>query len=327
MRKRFVTDLNLCQRLWTMLFPAKNVFDLWDFRLCFHRHYRHEPHFFLLEDGNGIAAMVPLSYVDDLDMYVFFPGEIWNQKTWMERTPIYLRESHLLYEALDACPDRTYLRYMEMDADFNLADFEIDETGYAVYPSQLDYDLNNFSKRFHNKKYKDIIRVIRSFMEAGGAFHYNRLNDFDVLVDMSLRRYGSYSYLDDVRFRDGFRDITHFLHQKGWLRMVSLEIKGKTVAVDVGAEFGGTYTVFLGGTDPESIGVAKVMNMHHVEWACREKMNKVDFLCGDFHWKKLWHLDPEPLYQFVTFSLESDKNLHPSPPMEVFSISESLINA
>jgi hypothetical protein len=101
--------------------------------------------------------------------------------------------------------------------------------------------------------------------------------------------------------------------------MVSLEIKGKTVAVDVGAEFG--------GTDPESIGVAKVMNMHHVEWACREKMNKVDFLCGDFHWKKLWHLDPEPLYQFVTFSLESDKNLHPSPPMEVFSISEGLINA
>jgi len=35
----------------------------------------------------------------------------------------------------------------------------------------------------------------------------------------------------------------------------------------------------------------------------RKVFLKVDFLCGDFHWKKLWHLDPEPLYKFVTPAL------------------------
>jgi len=208
-----------------------------------------------------------------------------------------------------------------------MMDLEIDEIGYVFYPSQLGYDLQNFSKRFHNKKYKDIMKVIRSFIEAGGIFHYNRLNDFDILVDMSLQRYGLHSYLDDARFREGFRDITHFLHQNGWLRMVSLDIKGKTIAVDVGAEFKGTYTFFLGGTDPECMGVAKVMNMHHLERACREKANKVDFLCGDFHWKKLWHLDPEPLYQFVTFPMDSGKILHPDLPLDIFSLSEGLTHA
>jgi CelD/BcsL family acetyltransferase involved in cellulose biosynthesis len=109
--------------------------------------------------------------------------------------------------------------------------------------------------------------------------------------------------------------------------MVSLDVKGKTVAVDVGAEFGGTYTVFLGGTDAEHSGVAKVMNMHHLERACKGKIDKVDFLCGDFHWKKLWHLDPEPLYQFITFYLDSDASLHSNLSMADFSIGEGLANA
>ncbi|MBN1847653.1 MAG: GNAT family N-acetyltransferase [Deltaproteobacteria bacterium] len=327
MHKRDITDLEACRNIWTRLVSVKNISDLWDFRFCFQKHYHCDPYFIVLEDHHGIAAMVPLSYVNHLDMYVFFPGETWNQKTWIERTPIYLRKPHFLHEALDACPERTYLRYMEMDRDPYIVDLGIDEIGYVFYPSQVDYDLQGFSKRFHNKKYKEIMKVIRSFADAGSVFHYNRLDDFNILVDMSLQRYGSHSYLDDGRFREGFRELIFFLHQKGWLRMVSLEIMGKTVAVDVGATYMGTYTVFLGGTDPDYMGVAKVMNMHHLEWACREKMNKVDFLCGDFHWKKLWHLDQEPLYQYITFPLDSGKVIHPDIPLEIFSMSEVLTHA
>ena len=33
---------------------------------------------------------------------------------------------------------------------------------------------------------------------------------------------------------------------------------------------------------------------------------EVDFLCGDFHWKKLWHLDPEPLFKFVGPALREE---------------------
>ncbi len=49
------------------------------------------------------------------------------------------------------------------------------------------------------------------------------------------------------------------------------------------------------------------MNMHHIEFACQHGLRKVDFLCGDFHWKKLWHLDPEPLYKFVSPSLRYEE--------------------
>jgi hypothetical protein len=33
-----------------------------------------------------------------------------------------------------------------------------------------------------------------------------------------------------------------------------------------------------------------------MQWACSERLNQVDFLCGDFNWKKLFHLTPRPLY-------------------------------
>ncbi len=318
MRKSIITDLEACKKLWNRLIPSKNLFDLWEFRLCFQRHFRHKPHFILLEDRKGIAGMVPLSHVEDLDMFVFFPGETWKGKTWIERTPIYVRDQSLLAALPSFCPERTYLRYMEVPEEAYSPDLEIDEIGYVLYPPDINFDLNVYSKRFSNKKFKAIMKVIKSFSGAESAFHLNRLDDLDVLINMSLEHFGSASYLYDRRFRDGFRELIYSLHDKGWLRMMSLEIDGKTAAVDTGALFGGAYTVFLGGTHPDFLGVAKVMNMHHIEFACQQGLQKVDFLCGDFHWKKLWHLDPEPLYKFVSpalrFEEETDQALHNVSP-------------
>ena len=318
MRKSFITDLEACKKLWNRLIPSRNLFDLWEFRLCFQRHFSHVPHFLLLEDRKGIAGMVPLSYVEDLDMFAFFPGETWKGKTWIERNPIYVREESLLAELPSFCPERTYLRYMEVPAEAYFPDLELDEIGYVLYPSDINFDPTVYGQRFSNKKFKAIMKVIKSFSGADMAFHLNRFDDLDVLVNMSLQHFGSASYLYDRRFRDGFRDLIYSLLDKGWLRMMSLEIDGNTAAVDAGALFEGTYTVFLGGTHPDFLGVAKVMNMHHIEFACQQGIQKVDFLCGDFHWKKLWHLDPEPLYKFVSPSLRSeekaDQELHNISP-------------
>jgi hypothetical protein len=115
---------------------------------------------------------------------------------------------------------------------------------------------------------------------------------------MNIESFGENSYLHDRRFRDSWKDVIHFLHKNGWLRMISLEIMGKIAAVDIGSLYNGVYTVYLGGASRDLPGVAKVMNMCHIEYAFINHMFKMDFLCGDFHWKKLFHLTPEPLYKF-----------------------------
>ena len=305
MRISYITELEECERLWRLLIRPKSISDLWEFRLCFHRYFDHRPCFLLVEDREGIAGMVPLSYVENMDLFVFFPGELWKDKTWIERTPIYLREPDLIQDVLRSCPKRTYLRYMDVPEAIDFADLTVDEIGYVLYNRGLGPDLAHYRHRFSNKKFKAILKEVGSYMK-NASFHLNRLEDFDLIVDMSVEYYGKDSYLHDSRLREGFRDIMFFLQQRGWLRMVSLEIEGRTVAVDLGALRQGTYTLFLGGADRAFPGVAKVMNMHHIEFASENGISKVDFLCGDFHWKKLWHLDPEPLFKFVGPALRTE---------------------
>lgn len=248
--------------------------------------------------------MLPLSHIQHLDMKSFFPGETWNNKTWIERTPIYAREPGFFKELFSLCRDRTFLRYMDISDENSMGQLELDEIGYVLYPTLLDYDMENFRRRFSNKKFKSILKTVNTIMDMGGRFHVNRLEDYDLLVKMSLEKFGEESYLCDHRFRESFRDVMNYLYDNGWLRMISLELEGETAAIDLGVVYNRTYTVFLGGVFSGIPGIAKVMNMHHVDYALQNRLFKLDFLCEDFHWKKLWHLDPEPLYKLITPDLE-----------------------
>jgi len=308
-RRYAVTDFCECERLWRTLIPVRNISDLWDFRVCFHHHFKHRPYFLILEDRKGIAAMLPLSYVEELDRYVFFPGETWHEKTWLERTPIFLREPRFFSDLLLACPEKTHLRYLESPVISDSPDIRIDEIGYVLYPAFLEYEFDQYRQRFSGKRFKEITRVIRSFTGEGSDFHLNRISDYDRIVEMSLNCFGGDSYISDRRFRESFREVLHLLLNQNKLRMISLEVNGTTAAVDMGALFNNTYTVFLGGTHQDFKGIAKAMNLHHIQFAFENKIPKIDFLCGDFHWKKIWHLDPEPLFTYLSPVLAVENDL------------------
>lgn len=312
MRKKFVKNPAECKALWNALISHRNVSDLWDFRACFQTRYASEPYFMILEDRKGIVGMAPLCYSRELERLIFYPGETWQDKTWLERTPLYLRDTRYLPDLLFACPEPTYLRYMDLPLAGADAGVSVDEIGYVLYPPAIHFDPSLFAGRFSTKKYKAIVKTIHAITGKDTTFHVNRIEDFDLLVDMNISRFGEYSYLSDPRFREGFRDVMFYLLHRDLLRMVSLEIDGKTRAVDLGAIFRGVYTVFIGGTDPDIPGVAKVINMHHITYACSTGLKKVDFLCGEFHWKQLWHLDPEPLYKFISPDLALEEVGRPS---------------
>ena len=87
------------------------------------------------------------------------------------------------------------------------------------------------------------------------------------------------------------------------------------ICVDLGCVVNGTYVLYLGGTDADFPCVAKAINMHHIEFACASAISRVDFLCGDFYWKKLWHLDQEPLYKYVSPALREIEIPIPSEPV------------
>lgn len=303
----YVTQLNKCEQLWKTFITPRFISDLWEFRLCFHKHFQHKPVFLVMEDHNGIAGLVPMSYVQKLDTYCMFPGEMWNNRTWLERTPVYVRDDYSINDLLKACPGNSYLRYLEVSDGSIDYDLSEDEIGYVMYPGELDCNIENYFKRFSNKKLKAINKVIQSYSDQGCEVFMNRLEDFDGLVEMSIQQFGSRSFMYDKRFRHSFNDVLNFLYRQKMLRMISCVIDGELAAVDIGGIYNGIYTVFLGGTDSRFPGIAKFINMNHIQYSFSEKLHKIDFLCGDFHWKLLWHLDPEVLYRFEPFSSAGDR--------------------
>jgi CelD/BcsL family acetyltransferase involved in cellulose biosynthesis len=117
---------------------------------------------------------------------------------------------------------------------------------------------------------------------------------------MNLSAFGETSYFYDRRFLNAFVDLIAFLNQNNLLRLTSVTIGGRLAAVDVGALWKSTYTILAGGTNPDFPGIAKLINFHHIEWACRQRLAAVDFLCGNFNWKSRFRLQPRPLYKICS---------------------------
>jgi len=293
---RTVTGLAECQELWRRVVPPESMTDLWGVRACFHHHYLRPPCFVVAERGDEVTGLLPLCWIEEAGCFGYFPGETWEGKTWLEQNRLVARDGRLLEAMLDRVPGPYHLRYLLPLRDIPLAEQVVDETGYLFRPPHYGCDIERYWGEFSPKAARKIKRAVAAIEDLGVAYRYDDLGDFDHMVRLNFERFGERSYFADARFRESFRDLMWLLHQRGWLRMTTALIAGEPAAVDMGCLYRGTYTLVAGGTHADYLGVAKVINLHHMQRGCRERMAEVDFLCGDFSWKPLFRLAPRPLY-------------------------------
>jgi hypothetical protein len=301
---RIASDLEECRQIWQHVMPAESIADLWEVRNCFQRHFRHRPNFIVAEDSRGICGLLPLSWIEESRCYGYFPGEIWHGKTWLEKNRIYSRGDTQPSDFLAGIHAPYHLRYLLPYPGWSHAEMAIDEIGYLFLPPQYDFEIQNYYHEFSHKSIKQILREVAAIENLGVAYRYDDLADFDLMVEMNISRFGADSYFYDSRFKEGFRSLVNLLNDRGWLRFTTVLINGEPAAVDMGCVYRGVYTVMAGGTNSRYRGVAKLINLHHLQWACQQRLQKVDFLCGDFHWKKQFHLKPRPLYLLSGFASE-----------------------
>lgn len=291
-----VSDLSQCRAIWKQVMPSESITDLWEVRECFQRHFRNRPHFIVSSDHSGVRGLLPLSWIEEQGRYGFFPGEIWQGKTWLEQNRIICNGNGGRDDLLSACPSDYHLRYLRDGDDTQGGQGVVDETGYLFSPPRYNYEMLNYLGEFSHKTAKNMLRDISKIERLGVAYRYDEIADFEIMVSLNIGRFGPQSYFYDSRFREGFKALALFLHEKGWLRFTTVLVDGEPAATDMGCVYRGVYTLLAGGTNPRYPGVAKLINIHHMHWACSARLDQVDFLCGDFNWKKLFHLTPRPLY-------------------------------
>jgi len=299
---RVCEDPGECTEVWQQLVPQRGLFDLWDVRACFQRHFRRRPHFLVVDGAAGPCGLLPLSYIEESDSYGYFPGETWSGKTWLEQNRICAPTADVCQVLLEQGPSQMLLRYLVPETLESLPSADVDEVGYLFHPGCYGYQMDNYWQEFSGKSRKRLQREIDQVRAPGLAVRQDNFADVERLLQMNLQAFGQSSYFQDPRFRGGFLSLMAMLHERQWLRITTVLLAGRVAAVDVGAVYNNCYTVLAGGTDPAFQGVAKVINLQHMSWACRQRLETVDFLCGSFGWKDRFHLTPRPLYQIKVSS-------------------------
>lgn len=302
-------DPDQCRILWEQLWPVKGLFDLWQIRSCFHDAFSRPISFHVIQENQKALGFLALCWDDEVHKFVQFPGETWHGKTWLEQNRIIATSSEVLESLLDSVPGPLHLRYLTKNSVFDLCDLMTqDELGYLFYPGLYDFSFENYWLSFSGKFRKKFKAEQRKMEERQVTFRFNQIQDLETLFTMNLESFGEDSYFNDPRFYRAFESLASFLSKIGMMRITTLMIDGVVAAVDMGALWKNSYTLLAGGTNPEFPGVAKLINLHHLEWSCGQRIETVDFLCGDFNWKERFQLTPVPLYE-----LTLDKNLT-SPP-------------
>ena len=292
-----VSGLGHCQELWQRLVPSQSLFDLWEVRACFHEQYGYRPRFLVAEDNSGMHGLIALSEIEDHGYCGCFPGETWGGKTWLEQNRIIADSAEVRGQLVEACPAGTHLRYVVAEDGAHERVCDVDEIGYLFHPGQHGHCFETYLQAFSGKSRKRLRRELGDLEAHGVTYRHDDAQDIDRLFDLNLQAFGEESYFADRRFLSSFRAMARFLNSRGWLRITTVILGGVVAAIDMGAVYRGVYTVLAGGTDMRFPGVAKLINLHHLEWACQQRHHTVDFLCGDFGWKERFHLTPRPLYQ------------------------------
>ena len=306
------TDLESARRLWQRHWPRQCLFDLWPVRSCFQEQYNHRPYFLIAVQGDHVRGMLALSWIDGVQSYGHFPGELWQGKTWLEQNKIPADSGEVIRAMIDHVPAEGLIRYISLEKDnMHLPWAQVDEIRYFFLPALHGYCFETYMRSFSSKTRKKM-RCEADRLEARGlTYRYNCLADIELMFRLNTERYHDQSYFSDVRFLRSIEVLAAWLHANGLLRVTTVLIGGKVAAVDLGAVFNSTYTVFAGGVHADFTGVAKLINFHHIKWACGRRLAEVDFLCGDFNWKNRFHLTSRPLYK-IAFSLPAACNEHQS---------------
>jgi len=292
---RLIEDLEAARRLWLCQWPRFGLFDLWPVRACFQGPFGRRPLFLAAERSGETVGLLALSWIEEEGCFGHFPGETWHGETWLEQNRIVARDAEVRQELLDHVPGPVRLRYLSPEAVQTGA--EVDEVGYLFFPRRYNCSFDTYLQEFSGKSRKKLGRELDAVKTPGLAYRYDRLADVEHVFSLNLSAFEERSYFHDDRFLSSVEALVAWLEGQGMLRVTTVLLGGKVAAVDIGAVWGSSYTLLAGGVSPDFPGVAKLINFHHLEWACARGLEVVDFLCGDFGWKARFHLTPRPLYQ------------------------------
>jgi len=290
---RIETDLETCHQLFEQFSPKKTLFELWGFRYAFYLGETNQPVFLIFEKESLPLGLLPLWYEKEKDELRWFGS--W----WQEGNTFWFKDRSLLPIVFSLFPQKVLLNalYLAPKTAQKLG-LTADDPKYLLsleeYPT-----LNSFMKKFNKKKRYNLRRDGRIIKAKNPKIIYNRFDDIETLFDLSIKRFAKRdgSPFEDAERKETFRQI---IKQAGeyQIRMISTEIAGETVGVDLIAIYKGVYYTLQGAYDLENHpGLGNFSNFLLIQDAIDLGAKAIDFLEVSYGWKENW-FQSIPLFKF-----------------------------
>ena len=284
-------DLSQCGKLWKEFSVNRRLFDVWDFRQCFIDSEYNEPHFIVGYEKNDVIGIIPLYFDRKLNQHTYCGG-------WFpERNSFFLKDKTKFAEFLAQCPGNTFVQGID-PTENKYYHFLDDEYTYYLDLSKYNYSFEEYFDSFSTKRQKNLRHDLRSIPDH--KIYYNRIEDFERLVELSNKRYKENSIFNEQLVKNAISRVISVADKKGILRMISLEINGRVEAVDVGILFGEYYYALIGSANNKVIpNLGKLMAVLDIKDAIENKAKFVDFGATASNWKDKWNLQKDMLLKFV----------------------------
>ncbi len=274
-----------------MFSPNEKLFDLWNFRMCFYDPNENTPYFIVGYENGEAVGILPLYFDKAANQYAYFGG-------WFpERNTFYIKDKKKLPQFLERCPNNTLIEGIDPH-EKEFYNFLDDEYTYYLDLNKHNLDFESYFSSLDKRKRKDIRRDLRNIPEyklRKGAFY-----DFDRLIELNVRQYGDESKFNNMAIRNGIQKMERLAHESGIAEMISVDIAGKTEAVEFGIFLGDWYYAIIGGANNQKISnLGKLMNVLSIKNAMEKKANFMDFFATSGYWKNMWNFDKAMLLKFI----------------------------
>jgi len=287
-----VGQIDEARELWKKLSPKKSIYDVWNFRYCFYKHFNYPLFFYVAKNRGEVVGLLPLQYNERKKLLEFFGGG------YMEDNKIFVKEGYkyVIQELYASVQEKAKLEDIVGDDEFTQK-LDILEHKYIANLNNAravnDYFSTGFSSKSRSVVKKKIRRVETDYHPK---IIENNFEDLERLFELNIKTFGNESIFCAL-FINIFRDLIR-LHFD--FHMITLAISGQKEAVSLSLMYGDTYVYMNAGTNKQNYpNLGTYLIAKNFEKAISLGSKYFDAGCEDLGWKERWHLDKIPQRFFV----------------------------
>lgn len=286
---KIITDPKEAEKLWQLLSPKENIYDLWDFRYCFYKYDNYELNFYAGYVDGELMGLMPLQY-DSKGYLDYFGGD------FMESNRIFTKPGYENYiPNFYASIERIAKLDDIVGSDEFTQKLDMEDYKYTLNLDSLKKYNDFIEKYLSGKAKKNLKREIKQIKENELKITENDFGDLDLLIDLNISNFKDDSYFVLPNWRQTFHDLIKLNFD---FYLITISVNGKKQAVSLSILYNGVYSVLAVGSSREVPNIGKYLTLKNFQKAIDLKAKTIDFGMGDCGWKKHWNLEKTPQFEF-----------------------------